>query len=532
MGVNFFQNGVSLGSGAGWGGYTGSNNYVVRYDLTTGSAGASAVSVALSGIYYGSNAGTQSFGFKISTSAAAFANARNIAPDSTPGRMSYMGANGYCCTLTADGLNLSPNTVYYIFVYVATAGAEYYSGWNCTAPLITLSGSYSRPRSTISSLSPQVNTGGAVSLIMNRAGDCWHKASFIYGGKTLAVSEAFAASLSYTCPRAWMENDTTALSLPVTVSVQSYADASCTDAAGEPDTAGFILTADAGMRPVLDEGAVLAQVLNTGAASGFTEFIAGVSRARVSFDMSKISLAACAGATVNGYTLRYKGRTVTGQSSPVDTGVLPSDCTLTCAVTDSRGREGSVSAAVTMLPYVPPSLSGITAVRCTAAGVPDESGEYYRLKAALNFTPLNSKNSASVSVSIRPTGGEWSADTELTGFESGVWSNEWAAPAVLGGGLTGDSYTLRLTVTDAVGSRSEYTLRFYHQQWAMKFNADGTALGFGMAPTAANAVQMPDAWRLYVGMLVLSENSYGTALPGEAVSEPVEGQLYFYLTDA
>ena len=148
MGVNFFQNGVSLGSGAGWGGYTGSNNYVVRYDLTTGSAGASAVSVALSGIYYGSNAGTQSFGFKISTSAAAFANARNIAPDSTPGRMSYTGANGYCCTLTADGLNLSPNTVYYIFVYVTTAGAEYYSGWNCTAPLITLSGSYSRPRST------------------------------------------------------------------------------------------------------------------------------------------------------------------------------------------------------------------------------------------------------------------------------------------------------------------------------------------------------------------------------------------------
>lgn len=137
MGVNFFQNGVSLGASAGWGGYTGSNNYVVRYDFTTPAAGASAMTLTLSGIYYGHNAGTQGFGFRIGTSPTAWANARGETPDSTLGYMSYSAAAGYGCTMTAAGLNLRAYTTYYIFVYAATGGAEYYTGWNCTTPAIT-----------------------------------------------------------------------------------------------------------------------------------------------------------------------------------------------------------------------------------------------------------------------------------------------------------------------------------------------------------------------------------------------------------
>lgn len=128
MGVNFFQNGVSLGASAGWGGYTGSNNYVVRYDFTTPAAGADTVTLTLSGIYYGHNAGTQGFGFRIGTSPTAWANARGETPNSTLGYMSYSDAAGYGCTMTAAGLNLRAYTTYYIFVYAATGGAEYYTG--------------------------------------------------------------------------------------------------------------------------------------------------------------------------------------------------------------------------------------------------------------------------------------------------------------------------------------------------------------------------------------------------------------------
>ena len=259
--------------------------------------------------------------------------------------------------------------------------------------------------------------------------------------------------------------------------------------------------------------------------------IAGISRARVSFNAAKISLAACAGAEIVRYSLSYKGINAASQSGVVDTGVLPGDCTVCCTVTDSRGREGSADITITMQPYVPPSLTGLSAVRCSASGASDENGAYYKLKGTLKCTGLGGKNSASAAVSIQPAGGEWGAETPLTGFENGVWSNEWSTPAVLGGGLTGDSYNLRLKAKDSLGSVSIYTLRLYRRQWAMKFNAAGTAVGFGMAPTVQDAVQLPDTWKLYAGALVLSENSYGTQTPELAVSEAAEGQLYFYLTD-
>ena len=85
----------------------------------------STVTLTLSGIYYGHNAGTQGFGFRIGTSPTAWANARGETPDSTLGYMSYSDAAGYGCTMTAAGLNLRAYTTYYIFVYAATGGAEY-----------------------------------------------------------------------------------------------------------------------------------------------------------------------------------------------------------------------------------------------------------------------------------------------------------------------------------------------------------------------------------------------------------------------
>ena len=528
MSVCFFQNGVNIGTSAGWGGYTGSNNYVVRYDFVTGASGASGVSIALSGIYYGSNAGTQGFGFKISDSALAYANVRNITPDSSLGYMSYSDSSGYCCTLTADGLNLKANTRYYVFIYSATGGTEYYSGWNCTAPAIYTTGSFTELCSTISAISSQTATLGEVSIVMNRAGDCWHRASFMYKGELLGRSDAFAAALSYVCPRSWFEKETTSVSLGIDVLVQSYTDADCTNASGAAQSGRFILTADEGMRPRLAEGAVSVQALNTGTASVFSDYITGISRARISFDESGTDLSACAGAEISGYRIELRGERIDSSESVIDTEVLNADGKIICTVTDTRGREDSAEIYISLLPYVAPSLTSLSAARCDADGSFNESGLYCRIKANLTFTKLNGKNSAAVSACIKPTGSDWGEEIELAGFENGAWSHQWTAPTLLGGALTGDSYTLRLTVSDLAGGRGEYTLQLYHRQWAMKFNQNGSAVGFGMSPTAENALQLPDSWKLYAGAIVLSVNSYGSELPDETASE---GQLFFLLEE-
>lgn len=530
MSALFFQNGMSIGANAGWCGYTGNNNYVVRYSFSTGPQGAGAVSIALSGIYYGSGASSQGFGFRISTSSVAYANARNLPPDSNYGVMSYSSATGYGCTLIAEGLNLSPNTSYYLFVYLATSGMEYYSGWNCVDPAIVCSGAYTPPTGAISSVSSQVNTLSPVSLILSGSPYNWHKASFSHGGTLLGVSEVFTASLSHVCPRDWMRSDTGAQAIEVDVSIQGYSDSACLNPAGQPLTCSFVLKADPAMRPILPAEAVTALALNEGAASGFTRFISGISRARISFDREKINLDNCAGATVAGYVLSYKDSRIQSGEPTADTAILTSDAAINCVVIDSRGREGSVTLSIKPEAYVPPSLSSIEVRRCDYSGNDSENGHYYKIKADSQYTPLEGENEISLGVKVQPVGGSWGSETALPSFQSGLWSSEWTPMPRLGATDPEKSYKIAITVKDTVGCSSSYTVGLYHRSWAMKFNSKGTAVGFGMEPAVDRAVQMPDIWRFYPGIIVLSDSSCGYTEPEKAVADPVEGQLYFLLS--
>jgi len=530
MAALFFQNGVSIGASAGWCGYTGNNNYVVRYQFSTSAQGASAVSIALSGIYYGNGASSQGFGFKISTSSVAYANARNMVPDSNYGVMNYSSASGYSCIMSAEGLNLAPNTLYYLFVFVATAGMEYYSGWNCVNPSIVCSGAYTPPAGSISSITSQVNTLSPVSVIVSGSPCPWHKATFSHEGKTLGISQPFAASLSHVCPRDWMSADTKAQSIEVKVSVQGYSDSACSSPYGKAMSGSFVLKADSAMRPILPYEAVSAAALNEGAAAAFSEFISGISRARISFDKSKIDLKNCAGATIESFALSYKDSREQSDQASVDTAILNGDTVINCIVIDSRGREGSVTVTIKPAPYVPPSLSSIELRRCNLSGSDTEEGWYFKVKADSSFTSLNGKNSITVSVRKQPIGGAWSSDTILQSFQSGVWSHNWSPLMLLGGIDPEHSYKVAITISDALGCSATYTMGLYLQNWAMKFNSNGTAVGFGMAPTVENAVQMPDIWRFYAGAIVLSDGSYGFNEPEQTVANPVEGQLYFQLS--
>jgi len=523
MGVMFYQNGSAIGTTAGWGGFTGNNNYVVRYDFMTGAEGASQVAIVLDNIFYGHEAGTQTFGFRISENAAQWCNARAFAPDSNSASMVYSSSTGYGCTLWAQGLNLRPNTTYYIFVYVTSSGSEYYTGWNCVNPQIAYGGSYSQAASTISSVSEAVVTLGAVSIIMNRAGNNHHKATFSYGAESLAVSGSFTTSLTYLCPRSWLTRDTTARSITIGVSVQSYSDSACTTAVGSPVTSSFTLSADKDMHPVFYRGALTVSAVNSNPQ--LSQYVANISKARVVFDPSMIDTDDCAGASISTYKISCGGSEKTSSSPSLLSDVLISDAAIVCTVIDTRGCEYSLTVTVTIRPYVSPSLTSISAVRCDSTGTEQENGAYYKVKFTAACSNL-AGNSCSVSASIKPAGGNYSAETALTGFENGVWSDEWASPVILGGSLTGDSFTVRLTVTDTVGAGSTYTAQLYRLRWAMKFNSTGTAVGFGMEPTEANALQIPNHWHLYGGIPVLSPNAYGTAAPASSVSNPVEGQIY------
>lgn len=374
--------------------------------------------------------------------------------------------------------------------------------------------------STVTSISAQVDTGGTLSLVMEKSDAASrHIATFRTGSKSLAVSAVFDTALSYIPPRSWFSGFPAESSLPVTVSVQTYADASCAEALGDPVTVSFTLNADSGMKPKLLEGFASAAPYNTGAVSGMSCYVQGYSRAEVSFDSAKVDLSDTAGASLSALTLRCSGVSVS--AAPYRSGLLTGKTELLCTAQDSRGRSATVTLTVEPEPYAKPVLSAFSAKRCAADGTESEEGTYYRVLAQSLFSSLAGENSCALSCALAPSAGEYGEETAL---ESG-------AASVLGGGLSPDlSYLVRVTAADALGNTASAVVKLPTRKWALKFRPGGMGVAFGKAPEADNALELPEGWGFTIGGKSYLEQVYPVGALYLSASETDPATLFGFGT--
>ena len=351
----------------------------------------------------------------------------------------------------------------------------------------TLYAQWTALASTIASCSSSVATQGSFQLSVARSFSAYyHKATFKVGSTVLATSSAFAASLSYTVPRSWFNGYPSSSSLSVTVSVQTYTDSSCATAVGSPAAASFTVTADALMKPTLLSGWATAAPYNTGAAAGKSGYIKGYSRATVTFDASKISMAN--GAALASYSVSCQGET-TG-ASPYRTPVLnETSVSLVCTVTDSRGRSSSQTLTLSVYDYANPSLSGISVFRCGSNGTASEDGTCYSVRATASCSPLGGQNGCTLSCALAAAGGAYGTETTLAS----------GAASVLGTISADASYTVRLTATDALGNTALYYASVPSRKWAMKFRPAGSGVAFGKAAEHDRALELPADWSVLIG---------------------------------
>lgn len=78
---------------------------------------------------------------------------------------------------------------------------------------------------------------------------------------------------------------------------------------------------------------------------------------------------------------------------------------VTCTVTDSRGRTATKSIEYTVKPYSVPTISSISATRCTQNGAANRTGEYGKVTFTAAITALSNKNTAAYKVQYREYGG-------------------------------------------------------------------------------------------------------------------------------
>ena len=352
-----------------------------------------------------------------------------------------------------------------------------------------------RPSSLVS-WPASVATQGTLSLTVSRSSPAYyHKATLRCGSAVLYSSAAFATTLSLTVPRSWFDAYPNSTSLSCTLSVQTYTDSGCGTPVGSPATASLSVTADSGMKPVINSGFLAAAALNAGtAAAGISGYVQGYSKARLTLSRGKLSMANKA--TVSSYKLSCQGRSRTlsapGATATMDTDTLTgsSAVTVTVTVTDSRGRTASTSLSVTPMAYARPRLSAISAYRCDSAGRSDEGGAWYYARATGSISALGGQNSLTLQVqSARGSGSFGAAETLSSG-----------AGRVLGGALEPDSgYRLRFTASDALGNSVSVIRELPTRVWAMKFRPDGKGVAFGKAAEYGKALELPADWELRFG---------------------------------
>ena len=386
----------------------------------------------------------------------------------------------------AKSVQLLPNTTYYLWIFPS---ASSYNHWLITSVSVTLAGSYGSPAVPTASSgffgsAIGITLSGATSLARCTVTvSCAGRTETL---QTLGMDSYLTWTPGVATYAALLPN---AGSAAATITVETFYDAT---SIGTRSTAITLRFRAEDVAPTLSAGWYSHAPYNETQGSGIAKYIAGVSRAAVSFDATKITPKY--GATIASYSISCGG--VTDDASPYRTPILTGASTVTVTVTDSRGMTSSESFTVTPLAYAAPNLGQVSVFRCDAQGNADEDGSYISASATAIVSGLEGVNSAAILLYSKTVSGSYGSGTAL---QSGVAS-------VIGGMDPDVIYDIKIEITDTVGNSGVVTRRLAGRAWALRFRANGKGVGFGMAPQADKRLQIPADWSLCLGNTTLTES--------------------------
>ena len=463
-------------------------------------------------------------------------------------------ANGYGLTVTKpaaaaitilrNGETFSGNTVYHDDVLTITAtpapgyritalqvnGSDFVSGGTHTVSgAVAIAADAVAQSSTIATYDRSVNTLDTFSLIVNRYSTSHYNKLRYYdsGGTLLHTSAVFTESTSLTVPQSWFDAFGTVTAIMVTAVLTTYTDPECTTVTGVTDSCTFTVAADATMKPTLAAGCVTMTPYNTGTgAASLTNpgYVKGYSKVRAVFDTSKITHAA--GASAGTYAISVQGTATSGSNTTLvssNTVTAAGTLTITCTVTDSRGRSTAATQTISVNDYANPAIASLNCYRCDSSGAEDENDPYMAVTAACTFTAL-ADNAVTITVQVKPAGGSYTSFGTLTN----------AAQSVIGGAFLADtSYFVKVTVTDTVGSSAYTEMNMPRRSWVfhMRNTPGGPGAAFGKVTEHDNALQLASGWDFMMGDTSMSEAELQALLNGGSGVTDVEVDGSSVVTD-
>ena len=264
--------------------------------------------------------------------------------------------------------------------------------------------------------------------------------------------------------------------------------------------------------PILTDPWITVTAYN-GENSPLSGWIAGVSKARVTIDNTKVS--AQYDAHITKYRF-YANDTVydlepgSESTAIMDIPIPAGQILLNCSVIDSRTQytEWDDPMTIDPVPYSAPaiindgSIHAVQAYRCNAQGTADESGDNIMVYAEATYTAITG-NTLTLKVRVRKVGTDWA--------ENWISLTSGTASRLTNGNVgysADDSWQVEFKAEDKATSSASVYRDIPTQAWAMKFRPTGKGVAFGKAPSADYELQLPDGWKIRIGQKTLLDLIY------------------------
>ena len=263
------------------------------------------------------------------------------------------------------------------------------------------------PRASVVSSAKTGTLGTALTISLNRKSENFTDKLYYKIGSnsaTLITNDA-GTSYSWTPPINLATNAPNSATLPVTIISNTY---NGDNYVGRSECK-VMLSVPESITPTLS--------FTISDFTGVKETYGGYVQLRSKIQI-EITAAGAQGSTIKSYSIKIGG-IYAATSASGTTDYLPNSGTLeiTCTVTDSRGRTASQAQNVTVLAYIRPTITAISAARCNQDGTANRAGAYGKVTFSASITPLSNINTAAYAVQYREVGADsWStADSPAAG---------------------------------------------------------------------------------------------------------------------
>lgn len=335
---------------------------------------------------------------------------------------------------------------------------------------------YDVPASTVSVTNVTAGESSVVSFSNSGLANAKHQVTWAIGNNTYTMTTAVgAASASYTIPTSWCENFPNTNSGQMTVTVQTYN--SYSEAIGDPIVRTVTLSV-----PLYSPSV-------TGTATGVNQswglYLQNRSRVTIAITASGMY-----GSTIASYAIAGHNLNVSTQTGTSEVLTSTGQLTYTCTVTDSRGKIGTGTVTITVVPYAAPMITQANAYRCGPVDL-DPLSTGSRAAYLLDYTFASCENNNSITATI---------DLKLESTTVTTISNPAKGTAAL---LYGDvntrrSYKALFTVTDALNNSDTFEVLIPTAEVYLYLSRTLNSIGVGVYPEHADSLELGNGFHLWL----------------------------------